>query len=147
MSRVVLFGEMEVDFSETPEQFLKRAFKTAEACGYVVEVQNQHAKGYKEQKAYNIAIYGEDFNDNADLINYVNIYDGKISSLQKVIYSSTWKNKYEGNDSIEPYPIQTKTMHKVYKYNKSIKTWDLFFDCDKLRKETKDKTMFVKIEN
>ncbi len=141
MNNIWLFGEMEVSFEENPEAFFKRACHVAECCGYVVTKQNQS----EELGAYNILIHGEDSPDNQEIINYVNVWNNKIDSLQKVFYTLDWHNKYENNPNVEPRPLLKKVMRKVYKYHKVSVRWKLDFDADKFRQDTQNKNAFVEV--
>lgn len=131
-NEVWLFGEMSVNMDMKPTAFIKKAQRIAELCGYSVQVTNRN----EELDSCNIMIHGEDFHDSAELVNYVNVFDGKISSLQKVIFTSEWINKYEGQeDTTDPHMIRIEKMRKVYTYNKSSEKFVLSFDCDKFRKD------------
>ena len=114
MTNVWLFGEMSINTDDTPKEFFKKACHIAESCGYTVDIKNKS----KEIEAYNIIIMGEDCADTHILENYVNVWEGKISSLQKVAHEIVYKD----NKTF-------KKMLYVLTYNKSSQSWKISFDC------------------
>ena len=70
-----LFGEMQLDLTQTPQKIFNRAFKIAEACGYFAEAFNDH-----------IDLLGEDCQDQFKIINRLHIKDKKIVRVTKEVY-------------------------------------------------------------
>ncbi len=105
---------MSVNMTDSPQEFFTKACKIAESCGYTVMMQNHS----QELGAYNIVISGEDCSDSHILENYVNVWDNKLSSLQKVIYQI----EYKENKTF-------KKMLYVLTYNKASQDWKISFDC------------------
>lgn len=99
---------------DNPKEFFKKACVIAESCGYTVDIKNRS----KEIEAYNIIIMGEDCADNYILENYVNVWEGKLSSLQKVVHEI----EYKDNKTF-------KKMLYVMTYNKVSQDWKISFDC------------------
>ncbi len=114
MTDIWLFGEMSVNMDESPKEFFNKASHIAQSCGYTVEIKNKS----KEMEAYNIVIMGEDCADSHIIENYVNVWENKLSSLQKTCFEI----EYKDNKTF-------KKMLYVLTYNKSSESWKISFDC------------------
>lgn len=88
-TEIHLFGEMQIDVSQPADQIYKRAFRIAEACGYMVT-----AEKTKDGKCY-LEFLGEDCPDGFIISNraYFAPDTKKVSKVEKVVM----KEKYDSN--------------------------------------------------
>jgi len=77
MSQIHLFGEMDLDLSDSASDIFKKAFDIAEACGYFVEAFSEH-----------IDVRGEDCHDSIYIIYRLHIENKKIVGITKHIHKA-----------------------------------------------------------
>ena len=75
MTKTHLFGEMDLDLTQTAQDVFNKAYHISEMCGYITEAFDDH-----------IDIRGEDCDDAFYVINRLHIDNKKIVGVTKRVY-------------------------------------------------------------